>query len=154
MKKFLVLLLASATMLSLAACGSDDKEEPETAPETVIEEETASEPEDAGETEEPEVIEEEPETAASEETAEGSVEAAEETSITGMIVSSEEGKVTIQTQEGSELTFTISEETDSSEAQEMKAGDNLEIFYTGELNGEDTSAAVVTRMVETSVDFQ
>ena len=151
MKKFLVLLLASATMLSLAACGSKDEEEVEPAPEAVVEEEASEETEEAEKPEEAEVIEEAPEIGASEENAE---EAAEETSITGMIVSAEEGSVTIQTQEGTELTFALSEETDTTEAQEMKPGDNLEIFYTGSIDGEDTSAAVISRIVETSVDFQ
>ena len=54
--------------------------------------------------------------------------------------------VTISTEDGTELSFALTDETDTSKAEGMLVGSTLVVTYTGTIDGTDTSAAVVTAL--------
>ena len=62
--------------------------------------------------------------------------------------------VTIETEDGTALTFSIPDEADQTEVNGMIIGDTLEITYTGNIDGEDTSNATVVKLVQTAADAQ
>lgn len=62
--------------------------------------------------------------------------------------------VTIETEDGTLLSFSIPEEADQTQVDGMTIGDTLEVTYTGSIDGEDTSNAVVLRLVQTAADPQ
>lgn len=84
-----------------------------------------------------------------EETA-GTADPAEEQTITGTIVDATMSTVTIQTEDGEELSFSIPDDADESEVDGMTIGDQLQITYTGTIDGTDTSGATVVKLVQTS----
>ena len=125
MKKLLVILLSAALLATAVACGGT--EEPAESP--------ASESSPASEAES--------EPAESESEAEGEAEAQ---TVTGTIVDATMNTVTISTEEGTELSFALTDETDTSKAEGMQVGSTLVVTYTGSIDGTDTSAAVVTAL--------
>ena len=54
--------------------------------------------------------------------------------------------VTISTEDGTELSFTLTDDTDRTKAEGMEVGSTLVVTYTGEITDTDTSAAVVTAL--------
>lgn len=80
----------------------------------------------------------------------GTADPAEEQTITGTIVDATMSTVTIQTEDGEELSFSIPDDADESEVDGMTIGDQLQITYTGAIDGTDTSGATVVKLVQTS----
>ena len=74
-------------------------------------------------------------------------EDAQQQTITGTIVESAEDTVTIQTEDGQELTFSLSDDTDRSQTDSLLAGNTLEVIYTGAIDGSDTSNVTVVQPV-------
>lgn len=62
--------------------------------------------------------------------------------------------VTIQTEDGQELSFSLSDETDRSQADGMLIGNTLEVIYTGTIDGSDTSNVNVVQLVETGAEAE
>lgn len=75
---------------------------------------------------------------------------AEQQTITGTILDATMSTVTIQTEDGEELSFSIPDDADESEVDGMTIGDQLQITYTGAIDGTDTSGATVVKLVQTS----
>lgn len=75
---------------------------------------------------------------------------AEQQTITGTILDATMSTVTIQTEDGEELSFSIPDDADESEVDGMTIGDQLQITYTGTIDGTDTSGATVVKLVQTS----
>lgn len=80
----------------------------------------------------------------------GTADPAEEQTITGTILDATMSTVTIQTEDGEELSFSIPDDADESEVDGMTIGDQLQITYTGAIDGTDTSGATVVKLVQTS----
>ena len=80
----------------------------------------------------------------------GTADPAEEQTITGTILDATMSTVTIQTEDGEELSFSIPDDADESEVDGMTIGDQLQITYTGTIDGTDTSGATVVKLVQTS----
>ena len=78
----------------------------------------------------------------------------EQQTITGTIVESAEDTVTIQTEDGQELTFSLSDDTDRSQTDSLLAGNTLEVIYTGAIDGSDTSNVTVVQLVETGAEAE
>lgn len=74
---------------------------------------------------------------------------AEQQTITGTILDATMSTVTIQTEDGEELSFSIPDDADESEVDGMTIGDQLQITYTGTIDGTDTSGATVVKLVQT-----
>ena len=62
--------------------------------------------------------------------------------------------VTIQTEDGQELTFSLSDDTDRSQTDSLLAGNTLEVIYTGAIDGSDTSNVTVVQLVETGAEAE
>ena len=75
---------------------------------------------------------------------------AEQQTITGTILDATMSTVTIQTEDGEELSFSIPDDADETEVDGMTIGDQLQITYTGTIDGTDTSGATVVKLVQTS----
>ncbi len=75
---------------------------------------------------------------------------AEQQTITGTILDATMSTVTIQTEDGEELSFSIPDDADETEVDGMTIGDQLQITYTGAIDGTDTSGATVVKLVQTS----
>ncbi len=75
---------------------------------------------------------------------------AEQQTISGTILDATMSTVTIQTEDGEELSFSIPDDADESEVDGMTIGDQLQITYTGTIDGTDTSGATVVKLVQTS----
>lgn len=75
---------------------------------------------------------------------------AEQQTISGTILDATMSTVTIQTEDGEELSFSIPDDADESEVDGMTIGDQLQITYTGAIDGTDTSGATVVKLVQTS----
>ena len=75
---------------------------------------------------------------------------AEQQTISGTILDATMSTVTIQTEDGEELSFSIPDDADETEVDDMTVGDTLEITYTGTIDGTDTSGATVVKLVQTS----
>lgn len=147
MKKLLIMLLAAATMVSVTACGSKEetKTDAQNNNETVVEEPVEEKTEDKAE-ETPAEENKETETAEVEEVAEESI-------VNGEITAVADDSVTIKTEDGKELTFPISEETDKTEASDLAVGDKLEVSYSGDIEAEG-STVVVNKLVKSAADAQ
>ena len=78
----------------------------------------------------------------------------EEQTITGTITEAADDTVTIETEDGTKLTFSIPAEADQTGVTELQAGDQLEVTYTGTIDGEDTTNATVVKLVQTAADAQ
>ena len=169
MKSLFAVLLAAVMVFSFAACFSDDnKDDTNTTTSTSTSTESESTEEEPVE----EVASDEnTETEATDETTTGEASSDEETSseeaesdttddtstaeeqvITGTITESAEGTVTIETEDGTALTFSIPDDADQTEVNGMTVGDTLEITYTGSIEGEDTSSATVVKLVQTTAE--
>ena len=70
------------------------------------------------------------------------------------MVGSVEDTVTIQTEDGQELTFSLSDDTDRSQTDSLLAGNTLEVIYTGAIDGSDTSNVTVVQLVETGAEAE
>ena len=79
---------------------------------------------------------------------------AQQQTISGTIVESAEDTVTIQTEDGQELTFSLSDDTDRSQTDGMLTGNTLEVIYTGAIDGSDTSNVTVVQLVETGAEVE
>ena len=123
MKKLLVILLSAALLATAVACGGTEEPAESPASESTPASEAESEP--------------------AESEAEGEAEAQ---TVTGTIVDATMNTVTISTEEGAELSFALTDETDTSKAEGMQVGSTLVVTYTGSIDGTDTSAAVVTAL--------
>ena len=135
MKKIFAVLLAAAMMLSVAACSSGkdkDNSAEQTEPATKNEATEEVTP-DKGSTEQP---------------------TEEEQVISGTITDAAMHTVTIETEDGTTLTFSIPDEADRTQVDGMLIGDTLEITYTGTIDGEDTSNATVLKLIETAANPQ
>lgn len=145
MKHLFAILLASAMVFAFAACSSsnDAPASQGTTEQEVATDEEKEEPA-ADATEEKPVEPEQPTDA----------EDAQQQSITGTIVEASMNTVTIQTEDGQELSFSLSDETDRSQADGMLIGDTLELTYTGSIDGTDTSGVQVVQLVEISVEAE
>lgn len=121
MKHLFAILLASAMVFAFAACSSsnDAPASQGTTEQEVATDEEKEEPA-ADATEEKPVEPEQPTDA----------EDAQQQTITGTIVESAEDTVTIQTEDGQELTFSLSDDTDRSQTDSLLAGNTLEVIYT------------------------
>lgn len=148
MKKLLIMLLAAATMVSVTACGSkeDTNTDAQNNSETVVEEPVEEEKTEDKTEEAPAEENKENETAELE-------EVAEEIIVNGEITAVADDSVTIKTEDGKELTFPISEETDKTEAEELAVGDKLEVSYSGDIEAEG-STVVVNKLVKSAADAQ
>ena len=134
MKSLFAVLLAAVMVFSFAACSSDyNKYDTNTTTSTS----TSTESETT----------EEAESGTADDTS-----TAEEQVITGTITESAEGTVTIETEDGTALTFSIPDDADQTEVNGMTVGDTLEITYTGSIEGEDTSSATVVKLVQTTAE--
>lgn len=78
----------------------------------------------------------------------------EQQTITGTIVESAEDTVTIQTEDGQELSFSLSDDTDRSQTDGMLTGNTLEVIYTGAIDGSDTSNVTIVQLVETGAEAE
>ncbi len=58
--------------------------------------------------------------------------------------------VTIQTEDGEELSFSIPDDADETRSRRHDRREQLEITYTGAIDGTDTSGATVVKLVQTS----
>lgn len=141
MKHLFAILLASAMVFSFAACSSSNDA-----------------PASQGTTEQEVATDEESQVPAAD-AEEKTVEPAQPTdaedkqqTITGTIVEAAMNTVTIQTEDGQELSFSLSDDTDRSQAEGMLIGNTLEIVYTGTLDGSDTSGVTVVQLVETGAE--
>ena len=139
MKHLFAILLASAMVFAFAACSSsnDAPASQGTTEQEVATDEEKEEPA-ADATEEKPVEPEQPTDA----------EDAQQQTITGTIVESAEDTVTIQTEDGQELTFSLSDDTS------LLAGNTLEVIYTGAIDGSDTSNVTVVQLVETGAEAE
>lgn len=144
MKHLFAILLASAMVLSFAACSSSNDA-----------------PASQGTTEQEVATDEEKEQPAADATEEKPVEPVQPTgaedeqqTITGTIVEASMNTVTIQTEDGQELRFSLSDETDRSQADGMLIGNTLEVIYTGTIDGSDTSNVNVVQLVETGAEAE
>ena len=173
MKNLFAVLLASLMLFSFAACSSETDSSSDTNQSNV---ETVTTDEESGSDSTEETTDEtDSETAAdatdetgtdatdetgtdatvtTDETASDSTEetagTAEQQTITGTIVDATMSTVTIQTEDGEELSFSIPDDADESEVDGMTIGDQLQITYTGAIDGTDTSGATVVKLVQTS----
>ena len=173
MKNLFAVLLASLMLFSFAACSSETDSSSDTNQSNV---ETVTTDEESGSDSTEETTDEtDSETAAdatdetgtdatdetgtdatvtTDETASDSTEetagTAEQQTITGTIVDATMSTVTIQTEDGEELSFSIPDDADESEVDGMTIGDQLQITYTGTIDGTDTSGATVVKLVQTS----
>lgn len=139
MKKFFAVFLAAAMMLAMAACSSsEDKKDNDTT--AAAEQMAESEPV------EEEVI---PDEDSSEQE-----QSSEQKTVSGTITDATMNTVTIETEDGVTLSFSIPEEANQTQTDGMTLGDTLEITYTGTIDGEDTSNAVVLKLVQTAADPQ
>ena len=136
---------ASAMVFAFAACSSsnDAPASQGTTEQEVATDEEKEEPA-ADATEEKPVEPEQPTDA----------EDAQQQTITGTIVESAEDTVTIQTEDGQELTFSLSDDTDRSQTDSLLAGTALEVIYTGAIDGSDTSNVTVVQLVETGAEAE
>ena len=139
MKHLFAILLASAMVFAFAACSSSNDAP---ASQGTTDEEKEEPAADA--TEEKPVEPEQPTDA----------EDAQQQTITGTIVESAEDTVTIQTEDGQELTFSLSDDTDRSQTDGMLTGNTLEVIYTGAIDGSDTSNVTVVQLVETGAEAE
>ena len=145
MKHLFAILLASAMVFAFAACSSSNDapaSQGTTEPEVATDEEKEEPSADA--TEEKPVEPEQPTDA----------EDAQRQTITGTIVESAEDTVTIQTEDGQELSFSLSDDTDRSQTDGMLTGNTLEVIYTGAIDGSDTSNVTVVQLVETGAEAE
>lgn len=145
MKHLFAILLASAMVFAFAACSSSNDapaSQGTTGQEVATDEEKEEPAADA--TEEKPVEPEQPTDA----------EDAQQQTITGTIVESAEDTVTIQTEDGQELTFSLSDDTDRSQTDSLLAGNTLEVIYTGAIDGSDTSNVTVVQLVETGAEAE
>lgn len=141
MKHLFAILLASAMVFSFAACSSSNDAP---ASQGTTEQEVATDEESqvpAADAEEKPV-----------ESAQPTDTEDEQQTITGTIVEAAMNTVTIQTEDGQELSFSLSDDTDRSQAEGMLIGNTLEIVYTGTLDGSDTSGVTVVQLVETGAE--
>lgn len=69
----------------------------------------------------------------------------EEKQVSGTIVDATMNTITIETMEGMQLSFGTAD-ADKSDASGLLLGSRVTIYYVGEIEGEDTSNAVVTRI--------
>lgn len=179
MKNLFAVLLASLMLVSFAACSSDTDNSSDTNQSNVetvttdeesgsdsteeTTDETDSETGDDATDETGTDTSEETSTDATDETGSnetgsatstgvytGTADPAEEQTITGTIVDATMNTVTIQTEDGEELSFSIPDDADESEVDGMTIGDQLQITYTGAIDGTDTSGATVVKLVQTS----
>lgn len=132
MKHLFAILLASAMVFAFAACSSSNDAP---ASQGTTEQEVATDEE----------VEPEQPTDA---------EDAQQQTITGTIVESAEDTVTIQTEDGQELTFSLSDDTDRSQTDSLLAGNTLEVIYTGAIDGSDTSNVTVVQLIETGAEAE
>lgn len=175
MKNLFAVLLASLMLFSFAACSSETDSSSDTNQSNV---ETVTTDEESGSdsTEETTDATDETGTDATDETGSdetgsdqtdetgssetgsatntgvytGTADPAEEQTITGTILDATMSTVTIQTEDGEELSFSIPDDADESEVDGMTIGDQLQITYTGAIDGTDTSGATVVKLVQTS----
>ena len=153
MKSLFAVLLAAVMVFSFAACSSDKDDtntttstststESESTEEEPVEEVASDENTETESTDETTTGEASSDEETSSEEAEGDTtddtSTAEEQVITGTITESAEGTVTIETEDGTALTFSIPDDADQTEVNGMTVGDTLEITYTGSIEGEDT----------------
>ena len=134
MKHLFAILLASAMVFAFAACSSSNDAP---ASQGTTEQEVATDEEKPVEPEQP-----------------TDAEDAQQQTITGTIVESAEDTVTIQTEDGQELTFSLSDDTDHSQTNSLLAGNTLEVIYTGAIDGSDTSNVTVVQLVETGAEAE
>lgn len=169
MKNLFAVLLASLMLFSFAACSSETDSSSDTNQSNV---ETVTTDEESGSDSTEETTDEtDSETDATDETGSdqtdetgssetgsatntgvytGTADPAEEQTITGTILDATMSTVTIQTEDGEELSFSIPDDADESEVDGMTIGDQLQITYTGTIDGTDTSGATVVKLVQTS----
>lgn len=76
-----------------------------------------------------------------------------ESEITGVIKDATMNAVTIETGDGKTLEFATGD-ADKTGVDGLLVGDRISVYYTGEIDGEDTSGAQVTRLVRESAAGQ
>lgn len=144
MKHLFAILLASAMVFAFAACSSSNDT-----------------PASQGTTEQEVATDEEKEQPAADTAEEKPVEPVQPTgaedeqqTITGTIVEASMNTVTIQTEDGQELSFSLSDDTDRSQADSLLTGNTLEVIYTGAIDGSDTTNVNVVQLVETGAEAE
>lgn len=154
MKNMVAILLAAMMMLSVTACSSD-KEEPssDSAPTSQNEEVQEEEPDAPADTEQPEETPAEDSEQPKDTSAEDS-EQTEEQTVSGKVTEISDDSVTVEIEDGTALTFPLTEDVDKTQAENIASGDTLEITYTGSVEDSDTSNAVVVKLVQTPADAQ
>lgn len=141
MKNIFAFLLAGMMMLAVVGCSSDGKEYEPSSPTSDTTQNSIEEPrEEVKPDKDSTDTEKEPE---QEKPSDMQVQ-----TITGKIVESSTDSVTIETEYVSALKFTITEDTDQTHVNGLTVGDQLEITYTGTIENDDASNAVVVKLVQ------
>lgn len=155
MKNMVAILLAAMMMLSVTACSSDKEESASTdSSQTTQNEEIQEEKPDApADTEQPEETPAEDSENPEENPAE-TPEQTEEQTVSGKVTEIADDSVTIEIEDGTALTFPLTEEVDKTQAENIASGDTVEVTYTGFVEDTDTSNAVVVKLVQTPADAE
>ena len=154
MKNMVAILLAAMMMLSVTACSSD-KEEPsaDSAPNSQNEEVQEEEPDAPADSEQPEETPAE-DSEQPKDTSATDSEQTEEQTVSGKVTEISDDGVTVEIEDGTALTFPLTEDVDKTQAENIASGDTLEITYTGSVEDTDTSNAVVIKLVQTPADAE
>ena len=131
MKKMIVAALMAALLVTATACGSTSSSS------------SSSSSSESSTSSQSSSVESEPAEEAS------NADGGEVSTVTGVIEDAAMNSVVIKTEDGLTLNFTIPDDADKTEVDGMTIGDTLEITYTGTIDGEDSSGAVVTKLVQT-----
>lgn len=137
MKKSIILTVVSILLVfTLAGCGNDKTEE---VADVATVEETSDVEDTSDVVEDTEVVDNS--------TDEATDEVADETTtcITGIIQDAAMNTIVIKTDDGRELNF-FTEDADKTKCQGLLIDSSVDIYYTGEIDGTDTSNVVVVSM--------